>query len=668
MKYRPEIDGLRGIAVLPVFMFHANVAGFTGGFIGVDVFFVISGYLITSLIYTDIEAGHFLIAGFYERRVRRILPALSVVLLVCLVATWFVLLPNDFLLFSESLVATTLFGSNFYFKNRTGYFYADEAETSTLLHTWSLSIEEQFYIIFPLILIALFRYFPRRKGILLLTCCILSFAANMLWVKHAQESAFYLLPFRAWELLSGALLALGYSLPKRPEQNKFVHEITGFAGVALIFICIFLYNRNIEFPGLPALVPCVGAWLIIASNTNFLNTTGKLLSLKPLVFTGKISYPFYLWHWPLLVLLRYRQDNPVTAVQVLLIFVLAIVLSVLTWNYIEQPIRSRKVLAGFRPVMKTALIYYCVIASAGLTVMLFNGFPQRLPPDIVNLAEGKNDADPDTYKCFRKNNLDLVTHDRLCRLGNGSNERVEFILWGDSHADAIYPVMKALAENYHIPGVFAANPACPPLMGIDRINRVGICSGFNDAVFNYVISKNIKNVILAARWEVNMLGRMEFELREGKEQIFLRDAYSQRVSLDENVQVFNRNISDTVKRLYNNGINVWIILQAPETGINTPYYLARKSLLNKLQAEIRINLADSLARHFRVKQLFIDNLNEYDTRIIDPAEFLCVQDNCLIGLNGFSIYKDDDHLSRRGALLLKPIFAEIFRKIRPGAE
>lgn len=657
MNYRPEIDGLRAVAVLPVFLYHAGVPGFGGGFIGVDVFFVISGYLITSLIVSDMETGNFSVAGFYERRARRILPALFIVLAACIIATWFVLLPIDLKHFSESVVATALFVSNFYFKNRTGYFFVDEADTSPLLHTWSLAIEEQFYILFPLLLIAAYRYFPRRVRPALAAAGALSLVVSIWWVKHDQEDVFYLLPFRAWELLLGAILVKQSFIH---PAKKYVNELAGFAGMGLILLCVLFYNRHIEFPGLSAVLPCLGTFLIISSNTHHRNFVGEILSLKSVVFVGLISYPFYLWHWPMIVLLKYQQDHALTWLQILLVFSLAMILSVLTWRYVENPIRHRKILAERNSVMKAAVTVFSLVVVLGLMTMSFDGFPQRMDPGIVKFASAKEDFDPDTDKCFLGNNLELIKKDQLCRFGNKTKRSIDFILWGDSHADAIYPAIKSLAEKSGMKGVFAGNVACPPLLGVNRTNAGSFCIKFNATVLDYITAKQIKNIILAARWDVNILGRTDYELQKGAEQIYMQDGDSREISLDENIRVFNRGITRVFQGLQGNGGNVWVVLQVPDVGLKTPYYLARRALLEKQPDEIRLNLAPIMGRHDRVRELFVNAKGNFDINLIDPADFLCTNDNCLIGYQGNSLYKDDDHLSRSGALLLRNIFMPIF--------
>ena len=657
LTYRPEIDGLRTIAVLSVFFFHAGINTFSGGFIGVDVFFVISGFLITSLILSDRDSGKYTISRFYERRVRRILPALMAVLAVCSICAWFVLLPIDLKHYAESLGTTILFASNFYFKNRTGYFFEGEADISPLLHTWSLAIEEQFYILFPLLLAAIYRYKPHLLRTVLVITCVISLCFSIWWVKLDQNDAFYLLPFRGWELLMGALLA---KQPVLNIRNKFAAELSGITGLTLIIVSVLFYNRHIEFPGLYALVPCLGTFLIIASNTSSRNLVGRFLSLKPVVFFGLISYPFYLWHWPMIVFLKYQQGQPLTKEQVFVIFILTTILSILTFYFIENPIRHRKVLADKRLLVKTAIVISGLMITMGLTTMAFSGFPARIDANVARFASAKEDIDQDTNKCFQVNNFELLKKDQLCRLGNTMKETIDFILWGDSHADAIYPAIKSIAKKSGLQGVFTGSPACPPMLGVNRINSGNFCAKFNAAVVDYIKTKQIKTVILVARWDVNILGRTDYELQRDAEQIYLHDDDSTDISLAENIRAFERGVSRLFQTLQQNGNKIWVVIQAPNTGLKTPYYLARKALQEKQPEEVRLDLDQMMKRHKRVLDLFANMKRNFDINLIDPADFLCVKAKCLIAYQGNSLYRDDDHLSKFGALLLQNIFRPVF--------
>jgi peptidoglycan/LPS O-acetylase OafA/YrhL len=338
-KYRPEIDGLRAIAVLPVILFHAGFETFSGGFVGVDVFFVISGYLITTIILAELEQGKFSIVNFYERRARRILPALFLVMLVCIPFAWFWLVPSDMKDFSQSLVAVSVFASNILFWLESGYFDTS-AELKPLLHTWSLAVEEQYYVLFPLFLMLFWRLGKRW----ILVPLGLVFVASLSvaeWAAYAKPSAaFYLLPTRGWELLIGAFAAFYLSKVSRKEFSKGVSEFCGWLGVTLILYAVFAYSKTTQFPGLYALVPTLGTVLVILFATQQ-TTVAKFVGNRAFVGVGLISYSAYLWHQPLFAFARQRSLTEPSHTVFLVLSVLALVLAYFSWRYVEAPFRSK---------------------------------------------------------------------------------------------------------------------------------------------------------------------------------------------------------------------------------------------------------------------------------------------------------------------------------------
>ncbi len=390
LVYRPEIDGLRAVAVLPVILFHAGFAGFSGGYVGVDVFFVISGFLITSLLLADLDAGRFSLLNFYTRRARRILPALYLVVLVCIPFAWFWLLPTQFADFGKSVAAIGVFISNIEFYNLQGYF-GPAAEEMPLLHTWSLSVEEQFYVAFPIILFLLWRYKWRSVSItvpVLMACLLVSFVISD-WASGARPSGnFYLIPTRAWELLVGAMCAFalksrnGASLNAVEQgiQNKIGANLGGviaLAGITMIGLAVFLFSEDTPFPSRYALLPVGGTALIIlfaAPGT----LAGRLLALPPIVGIGLISYSAYLWHQPLLAF--YRVQHIEEQVQILIaLIVAAFVLAFLTWLFVEKPMRSGR-LSFFktpRQVLTLSAAFSVFLVATGVTINKNDGFRHR---------------------------------------------------------------------------------------------------------------------------------------------------------------------------------------------------------------------------------------------------------------------------------------------------
>jgi peptidoglycan/LPS O-acetylase OafA/YrhL len=339
MKYRQEIDGLRAIAVVSVMLFHANFQFFSGGFVGVDVFFVISGYLITSIILAEIEQGKFSLTNFYERRARRILPALSVVLLFCIILAWVLLSESELKTFSKSLITVPLFSSNFFFW-RDGDYFETIAELKPLLHTWSLAVEEQFYIIFPIFIVLAKSKGRRKVTYLLLAVACVSFLLAQFGVYYAPVSAFFLLPTRAWELLAGAILA-SHSVNQAKTEVRFViRQGLSLLGLAMIVISVVWFDKNLPFPGYYATLPVVGTLLVIGY-ADRQTLVAKILSTKLLVGIGIVSYSAYLWHQPVFAFANYHTPHLSLAVKLELLTVV-FVLAILTWKLVESPFRNRK--------------------------------------------------------------------------------------------------------------------------------------------------------------------------------------------------------------------------------------------------------------------------------------------------------------------------------------
>ena len=374
MQYRREIDGLRALAVLPVILFHADIKIFSGGFVGVDVFFVLSGYLITRLIVNEIDIGQFSITGFYERRARRILPALFFVMACSLPFAWVLLLPSDFVDFSQSLVANPLFIANFLFWLERGYFGV-ATELKPLIHTWSLSVEEQFYVLFPLI----FVFAWKRTFFLytLLTLAILgSLSASYVITNLHFDTAFFLLPTRAWELLVGtcAALILRKNIPPL-TSNKVINDGLSFLGLFLIMIAVFSFNNSTPFPGLYALLPATGTWLVIvfSEKSNYAKT---FLGTPVLVLLGLISYSTYLWHQPLFSFYEHSGITLSGPIIYLCLGLLSIFLGFLSWKYIEQPFRNRSYLTR-ATIFKLSIGCSVIFITLGSIGYFMNGFPNR---------------------------------------------------------------------------------------------------------------------------------------------------------------------------------------------------------------------------------------------------------------------------------------------------
>lgn len=428
-QYRADIDGLRCLAVLPVVLFHAGFARLSGGFVGVDVFFVISGYLITGILVREMDAGQFSLGRFYERRIRRIMPAALAVTLASLICGIAFLMPPDARKLGESAIATTLSVANIYFYHVVDYFESASGNLP-LLHAWSLGVEEQFYLVLPFVLWISIRHARRHLVAVLAGITVLSFAASLWAVAWYPKAAFYQLPFRAWELGIGALLAV---LPERPglwRGRAWLAEAAGLAGLALIGGSILLLDEMVPFPGLAALPACAGAGLVIASGASG-TWTARLLSLPPARFVGLISYSLYLWHWPVLVLARLAVPRePLGRVEAVLI---SLLLAWLSWLFIERPFRGERMPRG--RLFALVGIATAAVLALSATLAATGGLPGRYDAATVRLAAFL-DYDPSPVyregRCFVTDRRPEPIDVSACIPPADGAPRV--LLMGDSHA------------------------------------------------------------------------------------------------------------------------------------------------------------------------------------------------------------------------------------------
>jgi peptidoglycan/LPS O-acetylase OafA/YrhL len=421
MEYRREIDGLRALAVVPVILFHGGFNLFSGGFVGVDIFFVISGYLITSIIIDELQNEKFSLIKFYERRARRILPVLFFVLLVCLPFSWFLLLPSDLYNFAKSLVAISVFSSNFLFWRWSGYFDT-ASELKPLLHTWSLSVEEQFYLFFPLFFIYIWNNSRLKIFSIVGLLALISFIFSQYFSQERPFFAFYLLPTRAWELLVGSLLALYCNNNKRQIFGKGTHEILSLIGLAGVIFSILFFSRLTPTPSFFTLIPTLSSALLIFS-ANPSNFVGKILSSRPMVLIGLISYSAYLWHQPLFSFLKYSVDGRNEKLYVLTV-ILTLILAFLSWKYIENIFRNNEKFSR-QFIFKYSLIISILYVLIGITGILNNGFSNRFSPEDKQLAE----IDMFEEGKFVHRNF-LLLQDK----GFVENDKKKILLIGDSFA------------------------------------------------------------------------------------------------------------------------------------------------------------------------------------------------------------------------------------------
>lgn len=495
ISYRPDIDGLRAIAVLVVIAFHIGIYRLHGGFIGVDVFFVISGFLICSLIYGDLEGGRFSLARFYERRIRRILPALLVVLATTTIAAAFVLLPARLEDYARSLAAAALSFSNVHFWQTAGYFDAP-AEVRPLLHTWSLAVEEQFYLVFPLLMALLHRFGRRVVIATLATLGAVSLAVSVFGVYWGDRSAAFYLPFgRAWELMLGALIALDAA----PRLRGLWAHGASIAGLALIAGSALWMSSTSPFPGLGALPACLGAALVIAAGRGGEGVVARVLAWRPVVFIGLISYSLYLWHWPIIVLVKEATLEPrLSHLQQAEVLAACVALSLFSWALVERPMRRAPAPRGL--VFGAAGAGTLAVVAAAFTVMAGRGWPERLPGHAAQTASYVGYTDPANFRtgvCFIDSRHDTAIFRASVCLRQAPNEQT-VVLMGDSHAAHLW---RALAnEMPHANVLQATASGCRPTVAQADWAAARCVRVMNYMFEHYLPTHNVDLLLLSAAW------------------------------------------------------------------------------------------------------------------------------------------------------------------------
>jgi peptidoglycan/LPS O-acetylase OafA/YrhL len=639
--------------VSAVVVYHSVPTLAPGGYVGVDVFFVISGYLITGLIAKDIDRGRFSIASFYVRRTKRILPALFVVLLATLALGIVLLTPTELGQLGRLTAATAGFVSNIAFWMDTGYFDS-AAESKPLLHTWSLSVEEQFYVAWPLTLALLYGRRRWRTGLVLLTG--VSFVMSVYLTMRHQPTAFFLLPPRAWELLAGAALALGL-VPAPPGGGQ--RNLAAAAGLAGILGSIWFLDRSSAFPGWNALASCLGTSLVIAAGSRGDNIVSRhLLSRTPVVFVGLISYSLYLWHWPLLTLARITWRGHLPPVPALVVVAVAVLLSVLTWRFVERPFRAGHFTPAAAPILLRYGLASMAILVLGLSVQASGGFRDLVSPELQRVERARYEVNPRSGACLRWQSMMGPLPGAECMSGAGTNTPL-VVIWGDSHADAVAPgiVAEAGARGYATHQLTMAG--CPPLLDAE-VRGPGAdytpCAAFNRQVREYIeTTPAVQAVFLSARWAL-----YTENVRFGDDPgpiTYLVDSGDREETTAASKRVFSRALRSTVSALANSGRSVILLGTIPPLGVNVPDCLARNLMpfsgVRRCEAD-----ADEVQSHiaFADQQIAAIAARQPEVCVYLPVRALCTEQHCPGILGDDILYANDDHLSITGARFLASQF------------
>lgn len=651
MTYRREIDGLRAVALLPVVCFHAGISTFRGGYVGVDVFFVISGYLISTLILRDLDQGTFGLAAFYERRARRILPALFLMVVACIAASWVWLLPDEMRAISRSFVTVPVFATNLLFARDDGYF-GSTADVNPLLHTWSLSIEEQFYLVYPPILMVACRH--RRRSVtewLVLATC-LSLATSYLIAKRYTDVAFLMLPTRAWEITCGA--CVGSTLLGRPvsgPREDVIAEIGSLAGLVMIAAGVLAFDETSTFPGLNGIFATAGAALVIVYASPQ-TLTGRLLGSKPLVGVGLISYSGYLWHQPIFAFARLRGADLMSPLTITLLALLTLCVSAASWMCVERPARLPGVIKRKPLVVGAVAIGSCVI-MIGLAGYTSDGFPARLSRDARKVAatRGVHLRLRDDSGC---NSFGGAV--KGCVKGDAAHPP-KYALVGDSVATTLAHelavALRAKSESF----IQYTLNGCPVAFGLVG-TRTDECRSFQKLYLADARTRSVDTFVVSSMWSYYALqgqyfqgaSRIESDGTYASSESLLTATYGER--RDSVLALY----VDSVQQLLSSGYSVILVYPIPEQAMDVPSVLARSLWANVDAPASLATTVEAFRRRNSAVVTALDSIGDHVglTRVF-PERELCdtvVRKRCAAVIGRAPLYYDNYHLSNEGAAMI----------------
>jgi peptidoglycan/LPS O-acetylase OafA/YrhL len=643
--YRRDIDGLRGIAILAVLMFHAFPSLVSGGFVGVDVFFVISGYLISGILLRELQDNRFSIRRFYARRVRRIFPALATVLLATWAAGWLILFPNEYSELGKHIGASSLFVSNIVLWKEAGYFDR-AAELKPLLHLWSLAVEEQFYILLPPLLYAIYRGM-RRPMLLLALIGLASLLANMAWVGGAPSGTFYLLPTRFWQLLMGTLIAYGQHQSLRIGSTK-IQNVVSVIGVSLLLLAMFGFTNEMAYPSWRALLPTLGASLvIIAGHECWMNR--RVFSSTSMVALGLISYPLYLWHWPLLAYARLLQAGEPTALIRLGAVSTAIMLAWLTYRFIERPIRFGQYRAS-PTIIRNLLLAMLVIGGVGGITWHVKGFAQQRPFNAAMMedTEKLDDFRAQQLRCAYPFSSDL----NWCLQSRKDSPSIA--IFGDSHADHLFAGVVGDSKRSWL---LIGQSSCPPAEGlaIRYMEKHDECIDKNEQILETLEnSPNIKTVVLAARGMAYMAEAPlmpNAKKRDNPANWHSESRYADEAGLNKTDLLFN-GLERSMTRLQKAGKQVVLFMDVPELDFLALRCAPRPVSWLAPKREVACSMPKEATMRYsaayREGMLALAKRHP-NVRLYDPAAQLCDSARCYAGNETMLFYRDNNHLSQRGS-------------------
>jgi peptidoglycan/LPS O-acetylase OafA/YrhL len=634
-----------------VVLFHAAIPGFSGGFVGVDVFFVISGYLITQLLLgTTDNPLRLRLPDFYIRRARRILPALYAMTLVALVLAVILLLPWDLARFGRYLAATSVMGTNIAaWKDGVGYFQSKLTHVP-LLHLWSIAIEEQFYLTYPLTLVLICRYLPRHRTQTLIALAVASFAVCVWGSYHAPAANFFLAPSRAWELLLGGALATGGT----GRMSRLANELLAFCGLVVLALAVYWYRPTTPYPGIYSIPPCAASAILILTGRQQSTLTGKFLSMRPLVFTGLISYSLYLWHFPALLFFSYYNIVTIGAIPLTILLAWIYIVGAASWMWIEKPVRTRVFLKSNRSFLWCALLMNIILLGAGITLSKSDGLPQRFPPEVQTRGGAWLFDSERLLKCTDRS-LDEISAGNLCSFGPQNDAAQRVLVWGDSHATALLPAYEKFAVAHRLRLYYAVYSSCRPLIGFtnkeqSEQNRNG-CARFNDAVAGAVRRLDPRLLILNAHWIDN-------------DADLVSESTAQAIPGESN---FTRGLRETLRETGSIHRSVCVVLDVPEYKYDLPNALGIARKRGIAEDFLKLTRAEASAQ-YRGPERDIKIFEQRGLlRSVDPKDLLCRDGTCVFESAGNLLYWDSDHLSFAGAQFVSSAIDGCLQDIAPAA-
>ena len=638
-SYRADIDGLRAIAVLLVIFNHIGLSFFSGGYIGVDVFFVISGYLITIILTHDIQSKRFSIARFYKKRVVRLAPAYFTVLSVVSIIAWQVMLPGELTEYFDSVMYATLLMANIYMRNEVGDYFSQDAEGIPLLHLWSLGVEEQFYIFWPLLLLLFAGKVPRKYMWAVVTAFIV---ALLLYAQHKltqnAAKAYYSMPVRAFELLIGALIGF---LPQLKLPKKLLQSLI-WGSLVVLFATAVYFDKQTPFPGAMALIPCLATALIIYLGQSS-PSSNILLSNRFSTWVGRISYPLYLWHWPIIVLFGIYM-RPLNAENQVVIVLLSILLAFLTYQLIEKPSKRFVMAANYKVIVIGFLVPALSFIAIAKIINLNEGFPDRFPQSVYSKQEAMlSYAHMIRNKCMDIDDPKALPDQDDCVLGK-SKADIDFLLIGDSHANGYTSMLDVWAKDANLRGYDITQSSTFYLPGVQRseenFNRWKKLDKFafrNEAITAHLAKTHYPTIILAGSY-VPYFGD-EVKLEDGIHH--------------SNAEIFKTGFMKALEIAYQSSDQVILLNDVPR--LDQDRVPADCNLRNEIlhtHAPCTVSRKNYEAQLLQFNRIVVEAKQKYpDLKIIDPTRVICNQQACKIMINDVPLYrnKDSNHINDQGS-------------------